>query len=201
MKTTSMLAEAAGLSRKVHPQGGKEDFSFAVEVTKGERTELYYYFYTKDEDRNSAMKDALKQATFEFLGLTQESTEVSEPAEPAKPAKKKPTKKAATKKAATKKKPEPVVEEPSDDLDGFDLEDAIEAEPEATVNYDKTLKDHAAVFSPVIVEVLGEDWKKDESAKTKVRKTIAVIHGKEPVMTESGVVLDSFISKCRELLG
>ena len=87
-------------------------------------------------------------------------------------------KKVTKKKAATKKKKvtkkvvveEPVkVEEPASEFD--DLDSLVEPIVEL-VGFDKTNSNHTAVFSKIVEEKLGKDWRKDVSSAAKVRKAM-----------------------------
>jgi len=81
-------------------------------------------------------------------------------------------KKAAAKKKVTKKVivEEPVkVEEPASEFD--DLDSLVEPIVEL-LGFDKTNDLHTAVFSKIVENKLGKDWRKDVSSAGKVRKAM-----------------------------
>ena len=154
------------------------------------------YFYKAEVGLAGAVSNALFQSTLDFLGMSledlnkeyeivreakygkeepkKEEPKEEEPKEEVVVKKKKVTKKkAATKKKKVTKKvvvEEPVkVEEPASEFD--DLDSLVEPIVEL-VGFDKTNSNHTAVFSKIVEEKLGKDWRKDVSSAAKVRKAM-----------------------------
>ena len=160
------------------------------------------YFYKSEVGLAGAVSNALFQSTLDFLGMSledlnkeyeivreakygkeepkkeepkKEEPKKEEPKEEEKVVVKK--KKVTKKKAAAKKKvtkkvivEEPVkVEEPASEFD--DLDSLVEPIVEL-VGFDKTNSNHTAVFSKIVEEKLGKDWRKDVSSAAKVRKAM-----------------------------
>ena len=160
------------------------------------------YFYKAEVGLAGAVSNALFQSTLDFLGMSledlnkeyeivreakygkeepkkeepkKEEPKKEEPKEEEKVVVKK--KKVTKKKAAAKKKvtkkvivEEPVkVEEPASEFD--DLDSLVEPIVEL-VGFDKTNSSHTAVFSKIVEDKLGKDWRKDVSSAAKVRKAM-----------------------------
>ena len=155
------------------------------------------YFYKSEVGLAGAVSNALFQSTLDFLGMSlddvnkeyemvreatkygkeepkKEEPKEEEPKEEKVVVKKKKVvkKKAAAKKKVTKKVivEEPVkVEEPASEFD--DLDSLVEPIVEL-LGFDKTNDLHTAVFSKIVENKLGKDWRKDVSSAGKVRKAM-----------------------------
>jgi len=217
---TSKMAFDAKLSRETVTVAMDKDTEELVIVEKvlqkigndDVRFEVYYKAYSKEKakDRNKCLVDAKDSATLNFLGkgdcdcgcttvaAAKPATAAAKPAAVSK--KKAPVSK---KKAAVSKPAATKTVEPDSDLDNFG-DDGLEGLPEMVeeepVLYNKGLSDHGAQLSPIITEMYGEGWKKDNVKVTKVRSLIAALNEKVPVLDAAGLVLESFNTFCRERL-
>ena len=167
------------------------------------REETYYFFFPDNDsvNVNELLVKSRDAATAMFIGLTYDGNTIAVPAAPApapekvvveepvveeapakpkaKTVKKRAAKKAVAKKAVKKAEPAPEVEEEID-LD-LDLDEPVVEEAPVVVLFDKGDRTHRAKVSPILVKVLGDDWKSDDANKLKVSKLLVALHGKADI--------------------
>lgn len=139
--------------------------------------------------------DQVDEVKEEIATKDQETAPVKKASRKKATRKKAATKKATAKKVVKKQEPEP---EPEIDIDLDDVE--TETEELKVVTFDKTERTHRALLSPVIAEVLGNDWKSDDNNKRKVSGLLTSLNGNVPCCTEDGEAVPEFKKKVAELL-